>query len=474
MVLTQKSSTKLRLSLLLLVICISLPTIAGIATPLYQEGPVYIVQQGDTLNSIALRFGIDPGELASANNITDLNALIIGQRLVIPGLEGISGILTSEVLPIGTSLTDLIRQYELQPDDLVLLNRLASPSETIAGLKFIIPINEDETPIQPLTSPTSNSTLIEIAIQSSDSPWHVIEDNQLQGAWDILPGEMLYTKVRDEAEETSPFPAPIRAIDLNRLPVIQGETLQIAITANEPIDLSGSFNGKTLHFFTEDNENYYAFHGIHALAEPGPVPIQITVNFEDGSSWTLDQLVILAEGGYGNEWVNVPEEYLDEAVIAEEDAYLQPILNQVSPQKHWDGKFQYPVDEPCINSGFGQRRDYNNGGLFFYHTGMDFAVCAPNLNIYAPAAGEVVLAEELVIKGKAVLIDHGWGVFSGYWHLEEFNVKTGDFVEAGDLIGLIGNTGRSAGPHLHFEIDISGTPVNPETWLTQSFPQPAQ
>jgi murein DD-endopeptidase MepM/ murein hydrolase activator NlpD len=93
-----------------------------------------------------------------------------------------------------------------------------------------------------------------------------------------------------------------------------------------------------------------------------------------------------------------------------------------------------------------------------------------NLNIYAPAAGKVVLAEELTIKGKAILIDHGWGVFSGYWHMSEFDVSVGDFVQSGDLLGQIGNTGRSAGPHLHFEIDISGTPVNPMSWLSQEFP----
>jgi murein DD-endopeptidase MepM/ murein hydrolase activator NlpD len=190
----------------------------------------------------------------------------------------------------------------------------------------------------------------------------------------------------------------------------------------------------------------------------------------EGISYKYEQLVLVEAGGYGNEWVNVPEDYLDEDMIAEEDAYLAPILNQKSPDKHWEGRFQYPVDEPCVTSQFGQRRDYNNGGLYFYHTGIDFGVCDPNLYIYAPAAGEVVLAEELYIKGKAVLIDHGWGVFSWYCHLSEFNVSVGDFVQPGDLLGLIGNTGRSAGPHLHFEIDISGIPVNPMTWLTQEFP----
>jgi len=428
------------------------------------------VQQGDTLSSIALRFGISADELQSANNIADPNSLDIGQRLVIPGLEGISGVLTSETLPYGTSIQRLIRQFELNQADLIVLNRITSPSEVIAGAKFIIPINEDKPPLTPLTILTSGSTMIETAIQVNTSPWALISENQMKSTWDILPGETLFG-TNDTKTGFSLLPG-ISAIAINNLPIIQGETLQVAVAVNIPLELSGHFNGMTLRFFSEDGKNFYSFHGIHALADSGPYPLEITTTYPDGASQSFEQLVLLSDGGYGNEWVNVPEEYLDETVITEEDAYLKPILSQVTSERYWEGPFKYPVDEPCVNSLFGQRRDYNNGGLFFYHTGMDFAVCAQNLNIYAPAAGKVVLAEELTIKGKAVLIDHGWGVFSGYWHLSEFNVTEGDLVQPGDLLGLIGSTGRSAGPHLHFEIDITGTPVNPDTWLNQEFPQP--
>jgi len=456
--------------LVVLVILLTQTSKAGISSPQFQEEPIYIVQSGDTLNSIALRFGISADDLLSANDIPDPNALNIGQRLVIPGLEGISGVLTSEVLPFGISLTSLTRQYDLDQSDLVSLNRITSPSEIIAGIKFIIPINENLEPLNLLAYVPRESTLLEMAVKGNTSPWWLIEQNKLAATWDLIPGEYIYGIAEDETQ----IPALLGAnqIFFNNLPVIQGETLQIGINIETPADFSGSFDDETLHFFNADPGNYYGFHGIHALSEPGPRLLQISATFADDTQQSFDQLVLLAEGGYGSEWVNVPEEYLDEAVIAEEDAYLQPVLGQVTPQRHWEGRFQYPVDEPCVNSGFGQRRDYNNGGLFFYHTGMDFAVCAQNLNIYAPAAGEIVLTEELTIKGKAVLIDHGWGVFSGYWHLSEFNVNEGDFVQPGDLIGQIGDTGRSAGPHLHFEININGTPVNPETWLTQEFPEP--
>jgi murein DD-endopeptidase MepM/ murein hydrolase activator NlpD len=182
-------------------------------------------------------------------------------------------------------------------------------------------------------------------------------------------------------------------------------------------------------------------------------------------------MVLVASGNYGNDAMIVVEDiYVDPETIAEEDEIVNNILTQYTSERYWDGGFQYPVDEPFINGYFGQRRNYNDGALYYYHTGIDFEVRAPNLNIYAPAAGEVVLVEEMVVRGNAILIDHGWGVYSGYWHLKEFNVEVGDFVQPGDLLGIIGDTGRSLGPHLHFEIDISGIPVNPETWLNQVFP----
>jgi len=434
-----------------------------------QQDAIYIVQQGDTLSSIALRFGLSLDELLSANDISDPNSVNIGQRLIIPGLEGISGILTSKVLPFGSTLTGLTRQYELDQDDFVALNRITSPSETIAGVTLIIPINEDEGALAPLTILQKESTLLEAAIQANTSTWTLIKENQLSANWDVLPDEILYGKA-DDANSFTIF-QDIDEISIIDLPIIQGETLQVAIAADTNAEFSGKFNNVELHFFTDDEIVYYSYHGIHAMTEPGPYSLEITATLSDGTIQSFEQLVMLSAGAYGDEWVNVPEEYLDETAILEEDAYLQPILSKVTAEKHWEGPFIYPVDEPLVNSSFGQRRNYNNGGLYFYHTGMDFAVNAPNLNVYAPAAGEVVLAEALTIKGNAVLIDHGWGVISGYWHLSEIYVTVGDIVKPGDIIGQIGNTGRSAGPHLHFEIDITGTPVNPQTWLNQEFPR---
>ncbi len=449
---------------------IALPTNLGsvFASSLQQEGPTYIVQSGDTLSSIAVQFGVDADELQSINQMSDPNALDIGQQLIIPGLEGIDGVLTSQTIAFGDSLRTLTRTYQINQVDLMTLNRLSSPSEVIAGAKFIIPINEMQDPLAPAVGMPQDLTLIETAIHLGTSPWTLQKDNQLSGSWDTIPGEILFTKL--EFELITDKLATIDQPNVFPLPLIQGETTEISVSTNGDKQITGKLGEEELEFFTEDDITYTSYYGVHALAEVGLLTLQVTTTDTNGNTITYAQLVRITSGGYGNEWVTVEDEYLDRDAIAAEDAYVVEIFENTSSTKYWDGPFLYPVDQYCVNSTFGQRRDYNNGAYFFYHTGMDFGVCAPNLNIYAPAAGRVVMAEPLTIKGNAILIDHGWGVFSGYWHLSEFKVELGDFVEPGQLIGLIGNTGRSAGPHLHFEIDIHGTPVNPQTWLTQDFP----
>lgn len=455
--------------MILLIAIVGGSTITGSAiAPQQETGPTYIVQQGDTLNEIAIRFGITTEEIIAANALDNPNALIIGQSIVIPGLVGIAGVLTSEIIPLGVSLTSLVRQNRLKTSDLIILNRLTSPSEVIAGTSFIIPVSDNQNQMFSIPSPEQGGTVLETAIQADSSPWALVEDNQLHATWDVLPGERLYIRQSTETnenEQTENF-----TISINRLPLLQGETLQISITTPEPVKVSGSFDNQPLYFFSDDGETFTSIHGIHALAEAGVYLLEVNAVDDAGRAEQFEQLVLLSSGFYGTQMVYVATEYLDDDVIDEENAYLTPIFDRLTPERHWEGRFQYPVDEPCVNSPFGLRRIYNDGLLFFYHTGMDFAVCAPNLNIYAPAAGEVIMAEELTVRGKAVLIDHGWGVISGYWHLSEFNVGVGDFVQPGDLLGLIGNSGRSAGPHLHFEILLNGTPVNPQSWLDQTYP----
>ena len=96
--------------------------------------------------------------------------------------------------------------------------------------------------------------------------------------------------------------------------------------------------------------------------------------------------------------------------------------------------------------------------------------CSPSLKIYAAAAGVVVFSGPLTVRGNATIIDHGLGVFSAYYHQEEFKVNVGDKVSQGQLIGIMGHTGRVTGPHLHFEVWVNGIQVQPLDWLNNIYP----
>jgi len=432
-------------------------------------GPTYIVQSGDSLNQIAIRFGKSLEELLTANKITDPNAISIGQAILIPGLEGVTGVLTSEKITLGMSFSSISRQYNLKQQGLMVLNRLTSPSEIIAGVSLIVPINENEIKYTPIPSLKPGETTLESAILNNISPWQLVEQNQVANTWSLVAGDPLF--IYDTAEAEDHMSAEIPQIEINNLPIIQGETMLLIITTPKPIDISASFNGRNLNCFTEDNESYFCFHGINALAEPGIYPLKIDAKSGGRNLINFEQLVFLAPGYFGLQDVPITNlETLDPEKSAEEDARIQPIINLATPNRYWDGPFQYPVDEPCSNDDFGARRNYSDGKLFSYHTGVDFPVCAQNLNIYAVAPGEVVFTDHLLTRGNTIFINHGWGVMSNYAHLAEILVEVGDFVETGDLIGIIGNTGRSTGPHLHLEVIVGGTNINPTTWLTHTFP----
>lgn len=124
--------------------------------------------------------------------------------------------------------------------------------------------------------------------------------------------------------------------------------------------------------------------------------------------------------------------------------------------------FGRPVDGP-ITSAFGKRRDPVNGQTAF-HTGIDFR-SATGAKVYATADGVVKESFHNGGYGNFILIEHGNGYDTAFGHLQKSRVKSGEKVHRGQLIGLAGNTGRSTGPHLHYEITLDNKPINPYTFM---------
>ena len=159
-------------------------------------------------------------------------------------------------------------------------------------------------------------------------------------------------------------------------------------------------------------------------------------------------------------YVNPPDDQA--ARIKNESRTSRAVLDTVSPERYWHLPFVRPVPGD-LSSHFGEQRVFN-GEPRSRHRGVDLrGETGPP--ILAMSAGKVVIAADFYFSGNVVYIDHGQGVVSLYAHMSSIGVKTGDMVEAGQPIGLVGATGRVTGPHLHLGVNVLGFPVDPFSLL---------
>ncbi len=266
------------------------------------------------------------------------------------------------------------------------------------------------------------------------------------------------------------MPAPFQAIDVYPLPARQGDTLLIAVRTDRPVSLQGTFIDRPVRF-AEENGVYYALVGIHAFTDPGIYELTLTATDGTGATAAVGVEVTVVEGTYGHERIDIPPtraNLLDPQVIAAERERLQQVRSLFTPRRYWNGPFRLPV-EAAISSVFGTRRSYNGGPYNSYHEGVDFDIGA-GAAVHAPADGVVVLAEPLAVRGNAVVIDHGWGILTGYWHLSRIEVTVGQPVRTGDVIGRVGNTGLSTGAHLHWDFWVGGINVDGLRWTAPDGP----
>ncbi len=438
------------------------------------EGPRYVVQSGDTLSSIAARFNVTVGDLMTANDLADPNLLASGQQLVIPGLEGIDGLLLTEVVQFGDSFRSLSRRSQVPESLIRRLNRLVSPSELYVGVSLIVPEQENATNYTTRITPGLGETLLELAVKQNTNPWELAQINDLPGTWGTIPGDVLYSPGETSDPTATGLPAVFEQATVSNLPLSQGNTAVVRIRVPAGVSATGQLAGHPLKFFPDTDGSLVAMQGIYALLDPGPYPLRLEAGLPDGTTQSFEQLVLIGSGNYPREDLYVESNTIDPLVTEPENELIQSVTEAANPTKYWSGVFTSPAVYPdCFTSRYGTRRTYYglNSSLEIqgFHTGLDFCG-GEGLQITAPADGVVVFAEPVTVRGNATIIDHGWGVYSGIWHQSGILVQKGDMVEQGQVIGLVGGTGRVTGAHLHWEIWVNGVQVNPMDWLTQSYP----
>ncbi len=458
------------IALLLLLIPLSVVIAQG-----GDELPVYVVQPGENLTQIAQKFNISVNDLINANSFLDPNLISAGTELRLPGFVGVSGRLVARPVQFGETLSVVLRETRLSRENFLRMNNITSPAEMFIGSNIILPVLEDN-PLNNSRLTGKEDSVLLLSARNKLNPWMLPFSNDIRPA-EMLPGEVLFFSSDQVQERVSLISDQIEKIEIIPLPVVQGRTSVIRAYAKSPVDLGGSINDKPLNFYYSETDGfYYAIHGFHALAEPGLVRLSLSGSEENGQSFLSEQMLLLASGNYRQEELTVEDTTIQQDVIQAENQEVQEILQASGPDKYWQSLFRFPVlgsledDTIAFSSVFGSRRSYNRGEYEGYHGGLDFSVVLMNLDVYAPAAGRVIYTGEMPIRGKTIFIDHGQGVVSGYGHLNNYYVAVGDRVEPGQLIGEIGKTGRVTGPHLHWDIFINGTPVDPFDWVRNTYP----
>ena len=356
--------------------------------------PVYIVQEGDTLWSIALRFGVSLDALTRANGITDPGQLAAGNPLIIPGLEGVEGILTTRRVAYGDNLTGLSRRFQMPVEMLVRLNHVSSPGELYAGANLTILQENSAAPATRRLMVEPGQSLLELAVSQNLNPWALRLENGLPGQWSALPGDVLHTPdlqaPAPEVEPPSALPGSIENIQIAPQPLIQGKVAVVRANATPGAQFSGSLNSRTLQFFPDGDGGLVSLQGVHAMTEPGFYNLVLTTTLASETSgvpvpFIYSQPVYIGSGDYPFDPVLVVNPVtVDPAVTRPEDAQWTALAATATPQRLWKGLFTSPAPEiyrECWPSLYGNRRSYNGSTYSFFHTGLDFCGSVGNRNL---------------------------------------------------------------------------------------------
>ncbi len=431
---------------------------------------IHVVQPGESLDSIAERYATTPEAILLANGLTSPAEVTVGQRLIIPSASP-----TVQRTPItvgmGDTLSALAARYGVSVEALAQTNRLVNPNQLIAGQTLVIPAGSGASPTRLNTVIRLNGaeTVWHIALRNRSNVIALMLANRIVDPVLVVPGQILTLPGADRSDLF--LRAPWVTMTIHPLPLETGRSGSLRVETTLPGTLHVTFMGADLNVNSEDTAHVAVF-SVNRWTAPGLYPI--TLDFRDGAgtSHTFSRQVMVVGGGYTQEVIRLSAEdaavLSDTQAVEEESAYIARLMSGYTATRRWDGLFQLPASG-VMSSAFGTARTYLGAGYDSFHTGADF-VAPVGTPIYAPAGGVVVDTGMLTVRGYFTVIDHGWGVYTGYWHQSSILVQPGDVVVAGQQIGTVGNTGLSTAAHVHWEMWVAGNQVDPLQWAREVFP----
>ncbi|MGH7823955.1 MAG: M23 family metallopeptidase [Candidatus Binatia bacterium] len=252
-------------------------------------------------------------------------------------------------------------------------------------------------------------------------------------------------------------------VSVNSREVLQGEIVELKLSGAAVADVKGRMGKESIYFYPAGKNGYAAIVGVDLEAKPGSVKIIIEGKTESGELLERQFDLDIKANAFQREEFSVPAAFdqLSADVIKRirrERERLDRVFMGSAPARLWQGPFLQPVTG-SITAPFGYRRVIN-GLPRAPHTGADLRA-ALGTEVAAPNHGRVVLLGEFFYSGKSLVLDHGAGLFTMYFHLSEFKVQEGSVVRKGEIIALSGMSGRVTGPHLHWGARINNARVDP-------------
>ena len=250
---------------------------------------------------------------------------------------------------------------------------------------------------------------------------------------------------------------------LKTVEILQGEIAEINLSAAGVVAAEGRLGSEKIYFYPGDNGVLTALVGADLETKPGPAKILVSGTTHSGAAWATQISLKIKSKVFKSESFSVAQEFdqlgpdVLERIRREQEQFAR-VFAVSAAQRLWAWPFVGPLPKE-ITSPFGYRRVIN-GSPRAPHTGVDLKA-AMDTPVLAANHGRVVLLGDCFYSGKSVVLDHGGGLFTVYFHLSEFKADQGADVKKGDVIALSGMTGRVTGPHLHWGARMNGARIDP-------------
>ncbi len=247
----------------------------------------------------------------------------------------------------------------------------------------------------------------------------------------------------------------------------QGNVVLVTISVKDrPDRVTGQFLQRTLTFFPLKEQTYAGLLGLDMQDRPGRYELTIDVVYPQRTERRSLTVLVMKEE-YPEQRLTLPSKMVDLdkktlARVKTESKAVHEAFGSFVPHPLWKGRFVEPV-RGKISGRFGSRRVIN-GQPRKPHSGEDIAALK-GTPVVAMNDGIVRLTADHFFSGKGVIVDHGVGLFSMYFHLSSVDVEHGQVVKKGQVIGKVGSTGRATGPHLHWGVRLNGSRVDPYSLL---------